>query len=188
MSQLPSFSASQLPSFPASQFLSFSVSCFCAFLPPFDEALLRIPRIVREMRDHRQLRVWQRASALSVAVYRGTELLDGNVGARHYQMQLRRAVASIPANIAEGHGQQSAAQFARYLSNSTGSIAEALSHCAEMRSLSLLSDERAKYIDAELTSIRGMVLSLRRYVQAKARSANKLRLRPQPSRENGEPE
>ena len=114
------------------------------------------------MSDHRKLQVWQRAHTLSVIVYRATESLGDNAGTHHYQSQLRRAAASVAANIAEGRGQETAAQFGRYLSVAIGSANEALSHCAELQELSLIEERSAQHIHRELEEIRAMLLGLRR--------------------------
>ena len=53
------------------------------------------------IRSHRDLIVWQKAMDLVVSVYRAT---DSFPKAETYGLtsQIRRAVTSIPANIAEG--------------------------------------------------------------------------------------
>ncbi|HYW32196.1 MAG TPA: four helix bundle protein [Gemmatimonas sp.] len=122
------------------------------------------------MRDHRQLRVWVRASALSVYVFRATSDLER--GAEHYQRQLRRAVASIAATIAEGHAQSSGAQFCRYLAMSLGSVAEAVNHSAELRALSLVPDATLDHIESELATLQGMLLRLRSWIKRRPRRQN----------------
>ena len=113
------------------------------------------------MADHRQLIVWQRAHVLSVLVFRSTQCLDSNVGARHYQSQLRRAVSSIAANIAEGRAHQSRAQFARYLAIAVASTSESHSHALEIRALGLIDAKDAHTIILELEELRAMLLALR---------------------------
>lgn len=122
------------------------------------------------MADYRKLLVWKRAHALSVFVYRETMVLDADRGAAHYQLQIRRAAASIAANVAEGSAQVSGAQFARYLSMAIGSAAEALNHIAELRSLGLLGDVQSQHIDNELRHIRRMLLALRGHLRTKRAS------------------
>ncbi|MES2523806.1 MAG: four helix bundle protein [Gemmatimonadota bacterium] len=121
------------------------------------------------MRDHRKLRVWVRASELSVYVYRATADLER--GAEHYRLQLRRSVASIAATIAEGHAQSSGAQFCRYLAMSLGSVAESANHCGELRALSLLPGAKLDHIDSELAILQGMILRLRTWIKQKSRTS-----------------
>ena len=75
------------------------------------------------VKNYRDLAVWQQAMELVVAVYRLIEQLP-----REEQFalgnQLRRAVVSIPSNIAEGFGRDSHKDFARFLVQSRGSLFE----------------------------------------------------------------
>jgi len=73
--------------------------------------------------SYRDLDVWHRAVDLAVMVYRLTKQypkheLYGLVS------QMRRCAASVPANIAEGRGRRSDAEFCRFLYVASGSIAE----------------------------------------------------------------
>ena len=74
------------------------------------------------MYPFKRLSVWEKSHELTLAAYRITE----GVMARQYPAlasQLRRSVSAIPANIAEGAGHSSEAQFGRHLA-----IAIASSH------------------------------------------------------------
>ena len=75
------------------------------------------------MSDYRKLVVWEKAHKLVLEVYRVTmtfpkEELFGLTS------QIRRASASIPANIAEGSGRGSDAEMARFLHIALGSASE----------------------------------------------------------------
>src|SRR5256885_721035 len=79
------------------------------------------------MHDFRRLIVWQRSRELAVAIDRMTREFpraDRGVVAG----QLRRAVLSIPANIAEGCGKSSAKDTLRFLHIAAGSAKETESH------------------------------------------------------------
>ena len=58
------------------------------------------------MRDYKELDVWKKAVLLTTDLYR---LTSGFPDAERYGMisQIRRAAASVPANIAEGWGRGS---------------------------------------------------------------------------------
>ncbi len=73
--------------------------------------------------DYRELQVWQTAMVLCEKVY---ELLKKFPEEERFAMcnQLRRAVVSIPSNIAEGNGRNSRPEYARFLSISRGSVFE----------------------------------------------------------------
>ena len=75
------------------------------------------------MRDFRGLTVWEKAHALSVELYGVTKSFprDELFGMTN---QIRRSVASIGANIAEGCGLGTEAQLAHYMQISMGSASE----------------------------------------------------------------
>ena len=75
------------------------------------------------MGDFRNLRVWQRAHQLTLEVYGETRAFPKE---ERYRLtnQLRRAAASVPANIAEGCGRNGNAELARFLTIAKGSASE----------------------------------------------------------------
>jgi four helix bundle protein len=79
------------------------------------------------VQSYRQLVAWQKAMDLAEEVYRATqrfrkEELYGITS------QLRRAVISVPSNIAEGQGRQSTGEFRQFLGSARGSLLEVESH------------------------------------------------------------
>jgi four helix bundle protein len=79
------------------------------------------------MHDFRRLQVWQRSRDLAVEterVARAFPRMDRGV----VSSQLRRAVISIPANIAEGCGKSSRRETLRFLQIAAGSATEAENH------------------------------------------------------------
>jgi four helix bundle protein len=75
------------------------------------------------MKDFRELKVWEKAHQLTLAVYQATtafpkEELYGLTS------QMRRSAASIPTNIAEGCGRGSDDDFRRLLQLAMGSASE----------------------------------------------------------------
>jgi four helix bundle protein len=75
------------------------------------------------MGDFRNLRVWQRAHEVTLEVYAETRSFPKE---ERYRLtnQLRRAAASVPANIAEGCGRNGDAELARFLTIAKGSASE----------------------------------------------------------------
>jgi four helix bundle protein len=67
--------------------------------------------------------VWQKAMDLTTEIYQLTAAfpVEEKYGLKS---QLRRAVASIPSNIAEGQGRRTAGEFLNLLSVASGSLAE----------------------------------------------------------------
>lgn len=90
------------------------------------------------MKDFRNLKVWEKSHQLALAVYKATSTFP-----RHelygLTSQIRRACASIPANIAEGCGRSGDAELARFLQIAMGSASELEYHLLLARDLGFLS-------------------------------------------------
>jgi len=71
----------------------------------------------------RDLIAWQKGMNLVRAVYQVSQRLPGD---ERFGLvsQMRRAAISVPANIAEGHGRSSTADFLRFLDMAIGSCSE----------------------------------------------------------------
>ena len=89
------------------------------------------------MSSYRDLKVWQEAIDLAVLCWGATADFPSE---ERYVLaaQIRRAAASVPANIAEGEG-RSARVFLNHLSIAYGSVREVESHT--------LLAERLGYVD-----------------------------------------
>ena len=79
------------------------------------------------MADYRNLEVWQLAHQTTLSIYRVTRQFP-KTELYGLTTQLRRAAASIPANIAEGAGRGSDKDFARFVRIATGSANEVEYH------------------------------------------------------------
>jgi four helix bundle protein len=73
--------------------------------------------------NYRELRVWQQGIELAKKVYAFT---TGFPATERYGLtaQMRRAAVSIPSNIAEGYARTGTGEYLRFLSISSGSVAE----------------------------------------------------------------
>ena len=67
--------------------------------------------------------VWQKAHALTLAIYKATKKFP-NEERYGITNQIRRAAASVSANIVEGHSRKSKKEFLHFLSISKGSLEE----------------------------------------------------------------
>ena len=76
-----------------------------------------------KVNGYKDLIVWQKAIDLSVEVYRLVKLLP-KIEIYGLADQMRRAAVSIPSNIAEGKGRNSAREFVHFLSIARGSQKE----------------------------------------------------------------
>jgi four helix bundle protein len=75
------------------------------------------------MRDFRQLNVWEEAHNLALEVYRITKNFPKEE-LFALTNQLRRAVVSIPSNIAEGCGRGTNKEYAQFIQIAMGSAYE----------------------------------------------------------------
>ena len=91
------------------------------------------------MKDFRKQKVWQKSHKLTLEIYKVTM---GFPRDEIYGLtsQLRRCCSSIPANIAEGCGRNSDADFSRFLQISMGSATELEYHLLLSHDLGMLDD------------------------------------------------
>jgi four helix bundle protein len=75
-------------------------------------------------RNFKSIIAWQKADDLAVEIYRETGKSFPSDERFGLTSQIRRAAASIPANIAEGSGRETLKDFARFLHNAQGSLSE----------------------------------------------------------------
>lgn len=86
--------------------------------------------------------------------------------------QIRRASASIGANLAEGCGRSSSAELARYVQIAMGSASELDYHLLLARDLALLMDAEYLALERELASVRKMLTSFRQVLKEDAKTAS----------------
>ncbi|MBI2515301.1 MAG: four helix bundle protein [Opitutae bacterium] len=107
------------------------------------------------MKDYREILVWQRSHALTLEIYRGTQLFPKEE-LFGLTSQMRRAAASIPANIAEGCGRDGDAELKRFLNIALGSACELDYFILLAAELGYLSAKQSKPVATEIYEIRRM--------------------------------
>ena len=110
------------------------------------------------MQDFRKLKVWEKGHALTLAVSKSTvrfpkEDLYGLTS------QIRRASASIPANIAEGCGRGGKAELGQFLRVAMGSASEVEYHLLLARDLGYLDISLYGELDAKAKEVKRMLTS-----------------------------
>jgi four helix bundle protein len=83
--------------------------------------------------------------------------------------QLTSSAGSIPANIAEGFGQQTDRQFARYLYFARGSSQEIRAHLAVARGRNYLTDSELRELSDKYEEIARMLTGLIKYLHTSDR-------------------
>ena len=109
--------------------------------------------------DYRDLKVWQKAIELTSEVYKLVKLLPNE---ERYALsdQIRRAVVSVPSNIAEGRGRGTNKEFVRYLLMSRGSLWEVSTQLEICERLQYLNNEEMPNARQLITEISKMINAL----------------------------
>ena len=110
------------------------------------------------MRGFRDLKVWEKAHELTLQIYQTTSSFPKH---ELYGLtsQIRRAAASIPANIAEGCGRNGEAELARFMQIAMGSASELEYHLLLARDLLFLSEQSYSALNLEVTQVKRMLAS-----------------------------
>jgi four helix bundle protein len=111
------------------------------------------------MQNYKDLKVWEKAHQFTLGVYEETKLFPKE---ELYGLcsQLRRAASSIPANIAEGCGKKSQAEFAHFLNIALGSANEAEYFLILSKDLKYLDENKYNNLFTLVNEIKGMLISL----------------------------
>ena len=111
------------------------------------------------MKDFRDLKVWEKAHLLTMAVYSTTRGFskDELFG---LTSQMRRASASIGANIAEGCGRAGDGKLRRFLQIAMGSASELEFHLILAKGLKLASASDYRQLNDQVTEVKRMLASL----------------------------
>jgi len=113
------------------------------------------------MRDFRELKVWEKAHLLTLQVYGSTKNFpsDERFG---LTVQLRRAAASVPTNIAEGCGRESEREIARFMRIAAGSASEVEYQMLLASDLKYIQDETYGELNHQVNEVKRMLNS---YIQ-----------------------
>lgn len=117
------------------------------------------------MRDFRELKVWQKTHQLSLGVYKATTAFPKEE-VFGLTAQIRRSCVSIEANIAEGCGRDSDADFARFMQIAFGSASELECHLLLARDLGFISKSDFDRLAGELSEVKRMLASFLKKLRA----------------------
>ena len=110
---------------------------------------------------YRDLVVWQRAMDFVTMIYRSTEAFP-KTEIFALTNQIRRAVVSVPSNIAEGRGRNSDKEFVHYISIAYGSLMETETQLQIARNLGYIEQAEVERLLAEAAEIARMLNGLSR--------------------------
>lgn len=121
----------------------------------------------RAINSYRDLDVWQDAMTLAVACYEFTKAFprEEMFGLTAH---IRRAAASVAANIAEGHGRERTLSFIHFLRIAQGSLKELETHVILSSRVGIARTDDATAIVSRCESVGRQLRSLIRSLQRRA--------------------
>ncbi len=111
------------------------------------------------MPDFKKLAVWERSHKLTLCIYRATAEFP-KAELFGLTSQIRRASASIGANLAEGSARHRDTEFGRFLLIAIGSAGELENHLLLARDLGYLSPEMYLVLSKQLSEVGRMLVAL----------------------------
>jgi four helix bundle protein len=116
------------------------------------------------VKDFRRLQVWRKAHELVLEVYQATRSFPVEE-CYGLTAQVRRASASVPANLAEACGRRTDREFGRYLQIGMGSAVELEYHLLLARDLGYLNQACYEGLQSRTQEVQRMLGSLIRKVE-----------------------
>lgn len=113
----------------------------------------------KEIENFKDLKIWQKGIVLAKAIYKVTDSFPaketyGIVG------QMRRAVVSVPSNIAEGFMRRHNKEYRQFLYIALGSLAELETQVIISEQLGFLNKEESYKIQTNIDEIDKMTAGL----------------------------
>ena len=112
-----------------------------------------------EINDFKDLKIWQKGMDIAEKCYFLTKIFPQD---ELYGMvqQIRRSAASVPANIAEGYGRRSTAEYIRFLNIAQGSLNELETHIILSQRVGICSQTDIEPIIPSLKEESRMIIAL----------------------------
>jgi four helix bundle protein len=129
---------------------------------------------VKPISSYRDLDVWQDAMTLAETCYKLTRPFPREE-AFGMTSQIRRAAASVAANIAEGHGRESTTSFIHFRRIGQGSLKELETHLMISGRVGLASQEAVAPVVTRCEAVGRQLRSLIRSLQRRAAAEKEVR-------------
>jgi len=114
-------------------------------------------------RGYMKLEVWQRSLDLFEMAFR----LSVQMSDLKLKSQFRDATQSVSANVAEGYGRRTLAEYLQFLYTAKGSLAEALTRACGLRRSHLMADKEFEDFDTLHYELENKLLHLIGSLEAK---------------------
>ena len=117
------------------------------------------------MRDFHKLKAWQKSHQLALEIYKVSQSFPKE---EHFGLtsQIRRAISSVPTNIAEGCGRDSNKDFAHFLQIAIGSASEVEYELLLAHDLQYINKDEYERLTSEMVAIRKMIVKYRAELRA----------------------
>ena len=118
------------------------------------------------LKNYKELKVWQKSYQLCLEIY-GINARFPKDEKYSLTSQIRRAVVSIPSNIAEGYGRKTTADYIRSLYIAYGSNCELETQMMLSGDLGYIDRDRLEVILGEINEVESMLKALIRSLENK---------------------
>ena len=111
------------------------------------------------LKNYKELKVWQKSYRLCLDIYKITKEFPKE---ERYTLtpQIRRAVLSIPCNIAEGYGRKTTPEYIQYLYIAYGSHCELETQILLCGDLGYIEGEKLKILQKGIGEVERMLKAL----------------------------
>ena len=111
------------------------------------------------LKNYKELKVWQKSYRLCLDIYKITKDFPKE---ERYTLtpQIRRAVLSIPCNIAEGYGRKTTPEYIQYLYIAYGSHCELETQILLCGDLGYIEGEKLKILQKGIGEVERMLKAL----------------------------
>jgi len=118
-------------------------------------------------RPHKKLDVWQESVSLATHIFKITENFP-KTEIYGLTSQMRRAVISVPSNIAEGAARSSSKEFIQYLKIAGGSLSELDTQIEIASNLKFITNDQMREINYSIScKLAGLIKHVRRKLNEK---------------------
>ena len=111
------------------------------------------------IKNFRDLKVWQHAMELVQTVYKESRKFPKEE-TYCLTVQIRRAVISVPSNIAEGHGRKGPREYRRFCSIAHGSLMEVLTQALIAKDLGYWDEKVTESIVERVETVSKLLRNL----------------------------
>jgi four helix bundle protein len=120
---------------------------------------------VTQVKNFRDVKVWNKSHDLALAVYRATAKFPAE---ERFGLtsQMRRSSTSIPTNVAEGCGRDGDRELTRFLQMAMGSASELEYQIMLAHDLNLLGAEAHETLTQQVTEVKRMLASFTKKLRA----------------------